>query len=916
VKKNLPGTYNLLKHHLNDRAAFGVVSLFLSLFALAGSAWGAASAKPSMNLSVAPQKIWPGESCLLRVQVKNADIDTPPDMSYLDEEFEVEYQGTEPMSHSIRITVNGKTTVTEDRGMTFLYRLTPKQGGTIQIEPPLVKSGGALVEADPVLLRVVEPEDQNAPVDQKAARLEVKVTPEKIYPLTPITITLSVYLKQDFGKQKPVNPMRYTDENPLLLTFAWGLDEPLPNGIVPNEEFSQWIASYLNSHSGFVVNHIHSNNPFFLFGEGQRPLTFLPEGEIVKSDGDTDKGTSIWRYDFSRGFTAEEAGEFDLNRALLKGQVNGRDIYAATPRLKLTVNEIPNPRPEGYIGVVGSARPCRVEAQLSSSEAGVGQTLSLVITLAGDKGKTDLAAPDLASAPQLKSRFKVYPPTEEQLSGAVRWTWSLRPLTPGDAPFPSISLSYFDAAQGEFRTLYTEEMPLTVNVGSADLSSFAADEEPNANGAEKTERGIYGNRRLGRTVKTYSPTELLLFAGTLYAALLVLGGGKYIRRRKIATAGSEAELLREGEKRLRRAFVGPPDQLRQAVVAAFLTPVATRLTTRLDAVTRGDIDILFSSMAGDKPDGETERVLSDLRAFFDRLEEQMFAGHAGSVSESETLELYRCWQTVLRRLGAEKGRKFRRAKIAGFLLALAIPLLAGCRADTETQERFDRAVRLFDEAEKSEESAEESTRGFRQSAAIYEGLLAEGKRNGPILYNLGNAYYRAGNPARALSAWRRAERYMPTDKALKANIAALRPDATAEKKTFLETVLFWRGTLSRPMQEMLFVLLTLLTFLLVAVWIVRPGKRPGRLVCAAATAFVLSLLLFGTLAADHVADTRRGILREDAELRKGSGPGYEAILSLDKLSECRLEEARGNWLRVKTVDGTSGWVEAEKVLTP
>src|SRR4029077_10845798 len=59
---------------------------------------------------------------------------------------------------------------------------------------------------------------------------------------------------------------------------------------------------------------------------------------------------------------------------------------------------------------------------------------------------------------------------------------------------------------------------------------------------------------------------------------------------------------------------------------------------------------------------------------------------------------------------------------------------------------------------------------YAESAALLESLLADGFRNGAVYYNLGNAWFRAGQYGRAIAAYRKAKAYRPRDPYLDANL--------------------------------------------------------------------------------------------------------------------------------------------------
>src|SRR5437868_1528783 len=84
-------------------------------------------------------------------------------------------------------------------------------------------------------------------------------------------------------------------------------------------------------------------------------------------------------------------------------------------------------------------------------------------------------------------------------------------------------------------------------------------------------------------------------------------------------------------------------------------------------------------------------------------------------------------------------------------------------AEPGTRERtFVRALEVFDAAK--------TPADYRESAALLESLLADGFRNGAVFYNLGNAYFRAGEYGRSIAAYRKAKPYRPRDPYLEANL--------------------------------------------------------------------------------------------------------------------------------------------------
>src|SRR6202453_1573922 len=103
-------------------------------------------------------------------------------------------------------------------------------------------------------------------------------------------------------------------------------------------------------------------------------------------------------------------------------------------------------------------------------------------------------------------------------------------------------------------------------------------------------------------------------------------------------------------------------------------------------------------------------------------------------------------------------------RIVPAIIALVVAFLGDSwGAEPGARERtFVRALEVFDAAK--------TPADYRESAALLESLLADGFRNRAVYYNLGNAYYRAGEYGRSMAAYRKAKPYRPRDPYLEANL--------------------------------------------------------------------------------------------------------------------------------------------------
>src|SRR6202789_3473040 len=135
-------------------------------------------------------------------------------------------------------------------------------------------------------------------------------------------------------------------------------------------------------------------------------------------------------------------------------------------------------------------------------------------------------------------------------------------------------------------------------------------------------------------------------------------------------------------------------------------------------------------------------------------------------------------------------------RIVPTLIALIVVLPGeALAAGPGTRERtFVHALEVFDAAKLPGD--------YRESAALLESLLADGFRNGAVYYNLGNAFFRAGEFGRSIAAYRKATTYRPRDPYLEANLQqalSVAPGRLPEPPApWWRHVLFWNGWLSFP----------------------------------------------------------------------------------------------------------------------
>ena len=189
----------------------------------------------------------------------------------------------------------------------------------------------------------------------------------------------------------------------------------------------------------------------------------------------------------------------------------------------------------------------------------------------------------------------------------------------------------------------------------------------------------------------------------------------------------------------------------------------------------------------------------------------------------------------------------------------------------ERQQEFLRFINLFDSATSPDE--------FRESAKILEAMVADGICNGAIFYNLGNAYYRAGEFGRAILNYRKAKPFRPRDKLLEANLQQALLSAPGKlsqaNKPWWLHVMFWTGLVSYPHR----VWMTLACFAAapaLAFTAVVLRRRGVLLVAGGVTALGVLFAVDTVLNSPERENAGRAVITGETMARKGIGKDYEA----------------------------------------
>ena len=208
---------------------------------------------------------------------------------------------------------------------------------------------------------------------------------------------------------------------------------------------------------------------------------------------------------------------------------------------------------------------------------------------------------------------------------------------------------------------------------------------------------------------------------------------------------------------------------------------------------------------------------------------------------------------------------------------------------------------------------------FDESIALLQKAALAGPGRGHVLYNLGNAYYRAGRRGAAVAAWLGAAQLLPRDPDIKANLVM----AMKKNKDKLQAELplpfwsrpfFWAGAFNH--RELLWSAAVLI-FLACLVWSVTLlVRRPGLPGAVAGGALLLAGLFIGGgwLARDAVSPPFGAVTVAETGVFSGPGAGNAEVFRLHEGAPVNFIRTNGDWNLIGISDGKRGWISTRHML--
>ena len=833
----------------------------------------------SVVLQLESHEAYAGLPVVLTVTASDFDENPEPTVSEFDiDGCQLTYLGVTPnVSRMIQI-VNGVRSERTDITFVFRYRILAETPGGYTVPAIVVEQGGIRVEHPAASFTV------NEIASSSDMRIQLNLPDRAVWVGETVEVTLDWDLRVDANDQNLIVPLFDTGQD-----FAISAAPDRGRAAFAFTIGSRQIDLPYERLTGNDAQGQFTRFRFFALVRPQRSGTIEIPPSRVFAQLQTGYGTDRFGFRTAR---------WDLFQS--------EDI----PR-QLEVHPLPlTGQPESFNDAVGSGFSIHVEA--NRTVVRLGDPIDLDVIIQGDGNLEGLGLPRLDGQGGLDpSQFFVPDDApigemlEDDLGKLFRVT--VRVQSTDVSEIPPIAFSYFDPERGEYTTVTSE--PIAVSVaGSAvvradDVVSVGQDSdstqietiqvrETTINTLMGAELSLSDETQALSTV--LQPKNVVVAIATLYVLpfLILIARIWQLRTRKRRGLRSD----------VRRAYGQLQTELEKAKNGP-ARDAAPRIVAALQALSRA---------AGVPP--------KDGAAVIERLETEAFDPSAASKSLSRAIRddvivLGSDWlKTDSPQSPNGRGKT---VLLILVLLGIGISMPSLSQAQDEL-EQLRVARQAYGEALEQSERADQ-IRLFGIAADGFEQLANEQPARSALLTDWGNAALGARRLGEAVLAYRRAIHYDETNERAQRNLDWVRDQEPAwlprpSKEGTIDRLFFWQGTVT-PAQSLLIAAAAFAVgiLLLVPWFLSRQQRRSLRIL--AVIPFLIWAVLTGSMFFQVDASDDAVVMVDDSVLRSADNFGAPAAFSnpLPAGTEVTIIQQRSDWTRVGLANGVEGWLPTQSV---
>jgi hypothetical protein len=426
--------------------------------------------------------------------------------------------------------INGRTSSSKS----FSYILIPDKEGQFTIDPVEVRVAGRTYKTQALQVRVAAASQNPSPQPQRQPSILNPFDDEDSRSRTPDAD--AVYIKAELdrntaypGQQVTLSYKLYTR---ISVTGIQMRDNPPLTGF--------WVENLEVEKSARGERQVINGKDYQVVTIKKQALFATTTGKL-KIPSSTFAISAVLGGDFFGVFSRSET------------------LYRKAPETFLEVKPLPvEGRPPGFSNAVGSFK---LTADIDKTEATTGDAVALHVKLEGQgnlKMIPDISLPPIPDFTVYSSKRAdaIRPSQEDQIGGDTTWEYVIVPKAPGSQTIPSLSFSYFNAAQNKYETTTTPARTLNVARGADSSSAFSGPDSVKQDLIRRGNDISFIKQSAGRLENRQKPLHQNLWFYFLAAISLAFNAGVFFyqrQRHRFAGSGILRQAKRKALKQLRIA---------------------------------------------------------------------------------------------------------------------------------------------------------------------------------------------------------------------------------------------------------------------------------------------------------------------------------------------------------------------------
>jgi len=567
-----------------------------------------------------------------------------------------------------------------------------------------------------------------------------------------------------------------------------------------------------------------------------------------------------------------------------------RPVKVVSNPVTITVSALPEYKADQrFSGLIGQFD---IETTVDHNRLTAGESLTLSIKISGTGNIMD-AGPPAMDLPA--ESFKTYDDnpaesihlTPQGYEGHKLFKRAIVPVKPGKFTLPGVSLTFFDVDQGRYRTILTQPIALDVVPSQKIQTARApAGDGPATDPAKQTvaivNKDILQIKEGLHVLENYQPMNPMVFilallapAGLFFFVKLALG----LNQKEMSFQKQMRQKARSHLKQAEKTDV-KDDSFLGHVYSAIVAVIYSKADKKGENITLEEARTILQQT-------DTDPVqIKKVAGLLATIESARFGNK--KIDDAAARDVLKQARTLFKVLCI--------ALIVFGYAAMSPPPVSASSSE------------LYFEAVKSYQQG-----AFEDAAIKFEKVAKTPINNPHLFYNIGNAYLKSGDIGRAVLWYERARRLAPNDPDLNFNLAFANSRVKDKKEdtvNLMDIVFFWDTLVGVKSLQIAAILLSAAFF----TWAgFRTIKRQPVFSGTGMFLFALFIVIsaIGGIGMIKQSSSRYAVVvAEQAYIRSGMASGATRLFSLHAGTRVKVDEVRGQYLKIQFSKDKVGWVKA------